>query len=172
MDKSDVNTLWNTDGVVKAPSSALRENPDNKHWTPASLLRSIRDALRPEAVRSWLEIWPNEGPSVSAGVAARRAAIFSYHADRKIDALLAAVGALAGGQDVPAAVRAELDRAAEREREEREAELAPILERLVQAEVERAELAELIRQAQSGELDAAAVVDEIGRRLTAAVEAG
>lgn len=41
--KEDLRVLANTDGVIEAPPSALKENPDNKFWSLGSFLRSIRD---------------------------------------------------------------------------------------------------------------------------------
>jgi hypothetical protein len=84
----------------------------------------------------------------------------------------AAILAKLGGQDVTAAVRAELDKAAQRERAERRAELGELQDLLAEASRERAELAELVGRAQSGELNATEVVDEIGRRLGTATDAG
>lgn len=69
-------------------------------------------------------------------------------------------------------VRAEVGRAADAERAERAAEAQALrgefTARLDAAAQERAELAELIRQVQSGEREAAEVVEEMGRRLLAA----
>jgi hypothetical protein len=91
---------------------------------------------------------------------------------KEILARLAAVEAKVGGKDFVTAVRAELDRAAQQEREERQAELGELQDLLAEASVERAELAQLIGQAQSGELNATEVVDEIGRRLDTAATVG
>jgi len=82
-----------------------------------------------------------------------------------------AILAAQAGEDVAAAVETLLEQAAARERAERAAELGELGEALEQAARERAELAELVRQAGTGDLTAQQVVDEIGRRLGPVVPA-
>lgn len=100
LNKSDVNVLANTDGVIKAPASSLRENPNNKFWTLGSFLRSIRDATRPAITKAWKTIWPNESGNTTVGVAARRAAIIAHRARAEnrvqFQAVLAEVAELRG----------------------------------------------------------------------------
>lgn len=84
---------------------------------------------------------------------------------REHSADLAAIKAQVLGEDVQAAVREELDRAAERERAERQAELGEVTEALEQAGREREALAELVRQAASGELPAEQVEEALRRVL-------
>lgn len=96
LNKSDVNVLANTDGVIKAPASSLRENSDNKFWTLGSFLRSIRDATRPAITKGWQELWPKEDGNTTVGVAARRAAILSHGARAEARAVRAEVAELRG----------------------------------------------------------------------------
>jgi hypothetical protein len=76
----DVNKIFNTDGIIRAPSSAATAGT-NPFWTASSYLASIRN-------------W--------AVAAAERAA--------KIEAGQAAILAAVAGDDVVAMVKAELDR--------------------------------------------------------------
>jgi|GEM_PF-3762516 len=78
---------------------------------------------------------------------------------REILANQAAIMAAVGGGDVAATVRAELDRAAERERAERRAELGEVVDQL-------GEITALVERVGSGELAADEVVRLIGERLT------
>lgn len=120
--------------------------------------------------------WPDYVSRKSATLPAQvfRTRQDAYHIRRAVLELLAGQQALLArhaGEDVAATVRAELDRAAEQERVERQAELGELAEALERASAERAELAELIRRGQSGEVTAEEVVRLIGERLSAAVEA-
>jgi hypothetical protein len=106
IDNDDVRRIWNTDGLVAAPASALLEDPENRHWTPAGFLRSVRDAVRPRVTEGWKVFWPNDGPNTSVGTASTRAAIYARRAAEDVAALRGEVAgltllvqqALAGGQ--------------------------------------------------------------------------
>lgn len=90
---------------------------------------------------------------------------YAHRLATEVPGQLAAILAAVAGRDAVEAFRAELEAAAARERAERQAELAPLHAALEVAAAERAELRVLIGQVQSGEASAAAVVDEISRRL-------
>jgi hypothetical protein len=138
----------------------------------------LKDRMKAPA---WLmEEYPEIGGAANRGTLTVETAIVSGYGHgrlgkdritqgvKEILANQVAILAKVGGQDVTAAVRAELDRAAERERVERRAELGELQDLLAEASLERAELVELVGQARSGQLDAAEVVRLIGERLTGA----
>lgn len=126
-------------GVYDALHAAVHST-EGSDWD-ARTARQIRDNLA-ALVR----------PAVAAEVATAR------------DVLLAAVA----GRDVADTVRQLLDEAAAREQQQRLAELGEVTAALEQAARERAELVELVQLAGSGELAAAEVVAEMGRRLLTA----
>jgi glycoside hydrolase-like protein len=94
IDNDDVRKIWNSDGLVAAPTSALREDPGNKHWAPAGFLRSIRDAVRPRVTDGWKAFWPDDGPNTSVGTASTRAAIYARRAAEDVAALRGEVAGL------------------------------------------------------------------------------
>jgi hypothetical protein len=94
IDNNDVRRIWNTDGLVEAPGSALRETPGNRHWAPASFLRSIRDAVRPAVTSGWKAFWPTEGPNTSVGTASTRAAVYARRAAEDVAILRGEVAGL------------------------------------------------------------------------------
>jgi hypothetical protein len=100
------------------------------------------------------------GDSILAGTHA-----YAHRLHEVVPSQLAAILAAVAGDDAVEAMRAELERAAEAERAERAAELAPLHAALEVAAAERAELRVLIGQVQSGEISAAAVVDMLADRL-------
>lgn len=109
------------------------------------------------------------GTAVTSGYGhARDAKMEGRKHAREILVGQAAILAAVAGQDPVAAMRAELQRAAERERAERASELGELEDLLREAAAERAALAELVRQGQTGEVEAAEVIRLLGERLTAA----
>lgn len=127
-------------------------------------------------VPSWMmDRWPDswKDGTFSAGGALASDYGHSRSANERTATLLkeqragfAALLAAQQGDDVAAAVRAELDAAAQRERAERAAEQGELVAMLEQATRERADLAELVRQGQAGELAAEEVVRLLGEKLS------
>lgn len=154
-----------TEAALKAFQRRAGVDPDGVYGpATAAKLRSLLeedDMSWSEQIkrRPWVtQTWPHLGETARADTTV--AAIYGFSrlgAERaeKLAAGQEAILAAVAGRDVVAAVEAKLA--------EHKAEWE---ERLDAAEAEREEIARLIRQVESGERDAAAVVDEIGRRLS------